>query len=292
MNFISRFIAKQKDPEGFKNSIFLEKCNKIVPPLIPVPDKTEYHFKHSGNSGDIIYAIPVMLAIAKGKPIHLHLNIDQKVSYGKSPHPLGNVMLNKKMVDMLQPLLLSQPGFATCDIWVGQEVDVDLDYIRKYPFLLNRGNIARWYFLVFGEFFELNNPWIQVEPNPELNCAILVARSQRYQAPGIQYDFIKKFPEVYFIGVEAEFDDMKKSIPNLQYKPVKDFLEMAQLIAGSKLFIGNQSFPFSLAEGMKANRLLEWYFQTPNVIIEGKNGFDFCFQPNFEKLVSERYTLI
>ena len=287
MNFISRFIDKQKDPEGFKNKVFLEKINRIEFPKIL--DKAAYHFKHSGNCGDIIYAIPAMQAIAKGRPIHLHLNIDQHAGYGKSPHPLGNVMLNKKMADMLQPLLLSQPNFKTCDIWNGQEIDVDLDYIRKYPFLLNRGNIARWYFLIFGEFYELDKPWLQLTPDAGMNNSILVARSQRYHAPGIQYDFLKKYENIYFIGVEAEFEEMQLTVPHIQYKPVTDFLEMAQLIAGSKLFIGNQSFPYSLAEAMKVNRLLEWYFQTPNVIVEGKNGFDFCFQPNFEKLVDERY---
>ncbi|MEO7531784.1 MAG: hypothetical protein ABIS69_10245 [Sediminibacterium sp.] len=288
MNFISRFIAKQKDPEGFKNEAFLEKINRVSFPY--VADKAEYHFKHSGNCGDIIYALPAMQAIAKGRPIHLHLNIDQYASYGKSPHPLGNVMLNKKMVNMLQPLLLCQANFKTCDIWNGQDIDVDLDYIRKYPFLLNRGNIARWYFLVFGVFYELDKPWLQATPDESMCNAILVARSQRYHAPGIRYDFLQKYEQVYFIGVEAEFKEMQRAVPHIQYKPVSDFLEMAQLIAGSKLFIGNQSFPYSLAEAMKVNRLLEWYFQTPNVIVEGKNGFDFCLQPNFQKLVEERFS--
>jgi hypothetical protein len=290
MNFLTRFFDKQKDPEGFKNKIFLEKIRKITPPQVPVPTLDEYHFKHSGNCGDIIYAMPTMLAIAKGKPIHLHLNIDTKASYGKSPHPLGNVMLNRKMVEMLQPLLLAQPGFATCDIWAGQHIDVDLDYIRTYPFLLNRGNIARWYFLVFGEYFDLGLPWLKVVPDKSVENAIVIARSQRYHAPGIQYEFLKKYEKIFFIGVDAEYEEIKKAIPHIQYRPVSNFLDMAQLIAGSGLFIGNQSFPFSLAEAMKVNRLLEWYFQTPNVIIEGGNGFDFCFQPNFEKLVGERYS--
>ena len=82
---------------------------------------------------------------------------------------------------------------------------------------------------------------------------------------------------------------MKTQIPALQFYKVNNFLEMATIIAGSKLFIGNQSFPFSLAEGLKANRLLEVYFQCPNVIPTGNNGFNFCFQPQFEQLVKDRY---
>jgi ADP-heptose:LPS heptosyltransferase len=82
---------------------------------------------------------------------------------------------------------------------------------------------------------------------------------------------------------------MKKKIPHLIYRPVRDFLEMASVIAGAKLFIGNQSFPFSLAEALKANRLLEVYFECPNVTVYGENGFDFSFQPQFEKLIRMRY---
>ena len=82
---------------------------------------------------------------------------------------------------------------------------------------------------------------------------------------------------------------MKKMVPQIRHRPVKDFLEMASVIAGAKLFIGNQSFPFSLAEALKVNRLLEVHFQCPNVTVYGDKGFDFCFQPQFEELVKLRY---
>lgn len=289
MSFIQRFFEKQKDPEGFKSKVFLQKVERLGFPRIPLPDKAEYHFKHSGNVGDIIYSIPVVKAIAGDCPVHLHLQVDRKVSYGKNIHPLGNVMLNEKMVSMLKPLILSQPGFATCDRWNGEPIDIDLDDIRKYPFLLNRGSIARWYFLIFGKYFDLHDSWLSVVPDNHFADAIVIARSQRYHAPGIRYNFFDKYPKIYFTGTEEEFAEMKKEIPDLQYRPVNDFLELARIIAGSRLFIGNQSFPYSLSEAMKINRLLEWYFQTPNVVVEGDNGFDFCFQDNFCQLVADRY---
>ncbi|NCI45449.1 hypothetical protein [Sediminibacterium soli] len=289
MNSVSRFLQKQKDPEKYKSDRFLRKAGAIRFPGLPADEKAEIHFKHSGNCGDIIYAIPAMLAIAKGRPVHLHLNINQPGNYGRNKHPLGNVMLNEKMAEMLRPLLLSQAGVKTCDTWSGQEIDVDLDYIRKYPFMLNRGNIARWYFLVFGVFFDLSQPWLDVSHGTGLEKTIIVARSQRYHAPGIRYDFLNAYDDVRFVGIEAEYEDIRKQVSNIRYCPVNNFLELARIIAGSGLFIGNQSFPFSIAEAIKANRLLEWYFQTPNVNVQGPGGFDFCFQENFERLVRERY---
>jgi hypothetical protein len=59
------------------------------------------------------------------------------------------------------------------------------------------------------------------------------------------------------------------------------------VIAGGRFFIGNQSFPFSIAESLKVKRLLEVYYLAPNVTVYGNKGFDFCAQPQFEKLVSD-----
>jgi hypothetical protein len=80
---------------------------------------------------------------------------------------------------------------------------------------------------------------------------------------------------------------MKKAIPHLKYHSVNDFLEFAQIIAGCKFFIGNQSFPFAVAEALKIKRALEVCFECPNVIPEGKDGYDFCYQPQFEKIVRQ-----
>jgi hypothetical protein len=80
---------------------------------------------------------------------------------------------------------------------------------------------------------------------------------------------------------------MKKVIPNLKHIKVLNALDLAQTIAGCKFFIGNQSFSFAVAEAIKVKRVLEVCYETPNVIPEGQNGYDFCFQPQFEKIVMD-----
>ena len=288
---LAKMLLKAKDVESFKNYKFLQQLTKAPQPInLDVPQKAAYHFKHSGNAGDIIYALPAIYALAGKSNIHLHLNPGQPGRYGKKPHPLGNLMLNEKMIQLLQPLLLAQKNIVECTVYQPQQaIDFDLDLIRRYPFPLNRGNISRWYFHLFAINADLGQPWLSVVPDTGMNEYIVVARSQRYQAPGIDYSFLKGFQKVLFIGVEAELKEMQQLVPTIEYRPVKDFLEMAQVIAGSKLFIGNQSFPFSIAEGLKIKRLLEVYHLSPNVNVEGLNGFDFCYQPQFEKLVQKLY---
>ena len=61
---------------------------------------------------------------------------------------------------------------------------------------------------------------------------------------------------------------------------------MAQVISGCKMFIGNQSFPFSIAEALKTKRVLEVFPQCPNVIVEGADAYDFCYQEQFEKIIN------
>ncbi|MDD5275005.1 MAG: hypothetical protein PHR16_02860 [Methylovulum sp.] len=269
-------------------------CDRLLhlkePANLNVPKKNGYSFKHSGNSGDIIYALPAIYSLASQAPITLYLHLNQPTNYSKTfKHPLGNVMLNKSMFERLQPLLLAQPGITSCTAYADQSVDYNLDIIRDYPFPLSYGNIARWYFLTFAINADLGKPWLYVQANPEVKDYVVIARSQRYHAPNIDYSFLATYENILFVGLPEEFADMRAMIPKIEYQPVDNFLELAEIIAGCKFFIGNQSFPFSIAEALKVKRLLEVCFQCPNVSVEGINGFDFCYQPQFEKIVEKLY---
>jgi hypothetical protein len=290
MNVLQRSLFKLRDPVGYKHWKFLHKLSSVSQPEVDLAPRAEWHFKHSGNAGDIIYTIPSMLALAKGAPIHLHLAIDQPIKMAKGTyHPLGGVMLNSRMVELLKPLLLAHPQIRSCNVWDGRAVDVDFDIFRQYPLLFDRGNIARWSMLIWGLNWDLTQPWLFAEPDESVKDAIVIARSHRYQMPGIDYSFLNAYPELLFVGLPEEFEAMKQVLPGLRHRPTGNFLELAQVIAGSRLFIGNQSFPFSVAEGLKTLRLLENYYRIPNVIVYGDKGFDFSFQKPFEKLVRDLY---
>ena len=57
---------------------------------------------------------------------------------------------------------------------------------------------------------------------------------------------------------------------------------MAEIINSCKIFIGNLSFGYTLAEGLKKPRLLESGLNFPLIYPNGKNAFDFYFQEHFE----------
>ena len=82
----------------------------------------------------------------------------------------------------------------------------------------------------------------------------------------------------------GKVEDLKKQIPNLKHYESENFLEIAQIIKSSKMFIGNSSSGYSTAEALKIPRLLEASPDFPVVQPIGNNAFDFYFQTHFENL--------
>ena len=241
-------------------------------------------FVHSGNAGDIIYSLPAVWKLSKNGKAQFYLKANQPHEQKFDFHPLGNVMLNDKVIAMLTPLLRYQPRMASVETYNSQPVDYSLDDFRRYHYFLG-ASIVRWYFTVYGISHDTSKPWLAAPKDERYKNTVIIARSHRYRSPLIDYSFLKQYPDKIFVGVPQEYEDMKAMLPDLEYKPVSDFLEMATIINSCRLFIGNQSFPFSVAEALKVNRLLEVYYKVPNVIVEGRGGNDFIYQPQFEHSV-------
>jgi hypothetical protein len=243
--------------------------------------------KHSGNAGDILYSLPAIRQAcynANDKAI-LYLHIDQPANYAQGfVHPLGNVMLNKYMATMLKPLLKQCLFIEDVLIYNGQKIDYDLDKFRQIGLNLGAGNISRWYFQAFPELTcDLVQPTIEMQLSRILNETIVINRTERYQNGQIDYSILNQYSNPkYFVGTEHEYHLMSKIVKNLQYQEVSNFYELADLINNCKVFIGNQSMNFAIAEQLKSNRILETYFGCPNVIPCGGRAFDIFNQEGFE----------
>lgn len=281
----TEFDVAQKEARWLKG---LATAPDIIgnPPHI---EGDEVNFSHSGHTGDVVYGMPAMFALAKGRKINLYLRLHQPVTdfTKKMRHPNGNIMLNEKSVELFTPLMLQQPGINIFKALENETVHYDLSIFKPFPFDLRMASITRYFLLTYGVGADLSKPWLHVTPDESYRDAIVLARSSRYHSPGITHTFLQKYPRLVFVGLPDEYEVMKQQLPTLVYKPTRDFLELASVIAGSRLFIGNQSFPFALAEAMKAKRMLEVFYQSPNVMAEGPGGYMFCYQPQFKKLVSD-----
>jgi hypothetical protein len=191
-------------------------------------------------------------------------------------------MLNDKMGAMLRRLLLATDFIKEVEVYENQPVDYDLDRFRAQSINLSQGNISRWYSNIINLPIDLTTPWLKAKPMPV--SRLVVARSERYHSEYLDYSFLSEFNPM-FIGIEKEFDIMAKVIKGLEYMPVDNFYHMAQIIAGSKMFVGNQSLPYAIAEGLKVPRVLEVCWYAGNVIPCGGNCIEAYTQRTFKKFV-------
>ncbi len=86
--------------------------------------------------------------------------------------------------------------------------------------------------------------------------------------------FIKDFgPVMAFVGIRKEYDAFIQEFNyEIPFYETVNFLELAQLIAGCDLFIGNQSSPNAINEGLKHQNIQVVCDECPNCLFMRLNA--------------------
>jgi ubiquinone/menaquinone biosynthesis C-methylase UbiE len=134
---------------------------------------------------------------------------------------------------------------------------------------------------------ECETTWLTVD-RPKLlpDYPVLIHRSARWRNSSFPWDAVMKRHghQAIFVGLEDEYEEFVKTWGNVPYRPTNNFLELARLIAGCKLYIGNQSLPYAICEGLKQTSVLEVWPEGPNCLFHRKNavyGYSkFVYIPN------------
>jgi len=253
-------------------------------------------FLHNGSIGDVIASVPGMKEVYRRtkKKITLYLFKDQKATYYTGAmHPTKSaggdmVLLNETVIKMLMPLLKAQPCFKDVKIWDGEIVNVNLNDIRTTNVGMPNFCLSRWYFYVFPEMScDLSKKWLVVPPSTK-NLAkgkIIISRTERYNNPNIDYSFLHPYQnDILFAGTELEYVIFmhRFNLKNIKRLVIKDFLELAQAIQQSKFHISNQTMAFQISQGIKHPRIVELCEFAPNVLVIGKDAYDFLSQEGLE----------
>lgn len=256
-----------------------------------------FSVRHSFPGGDLLSLLPGLRQIYRNtgkKPIiYQRVNLSYGESSGAYPgavYSIKNekdapVTMNMAFFEALKPLLLSQDYIEDFKVWDGEAVHVDMDILRQQDTTMCYGSINRWPFYIWPDMAcDLSEQSIRVSPVDGYSDKILINRTERYTNMLIDYSFLKKYEgKVLFIGLPKEHEifceQNRINIPHLQ---LPDFLELARAISCCKLYIGNQSALFQVAEHMKINRILEVFKPMPNVIGSGKGFYDFLHQNSLE----------
>ena len=228
-------------------------------------------FKHSGTFGDLIYGLSVVKKMGGGTLAIAMNNIENCVAqYGYRPDevdPMHRGRFTDSDYQLLSPLLTRQSYIHTIQKWERgwQEPDIDLDRFRGVLFRGFEGNYVEAYHRTFALPFTAdmyNETWLEADANKI--APIVINRTFRYRCPNgtgswqnlLEQANIKQ--NGIFVGTTAEHEDFEKSTGfNVTYYPIKDFKELADIIAGADLFMGNQSAAYSIAMGLGKSSVLE-----------------------------------
>lgn len=195
-------------------------------------------FRHSGSMGDIIYSLPAIQA--KGG---------------------GILYLSKKLhFDNLKRLLEIQPYIQEVREGIPDEGTdfIDMDDYRDVYDSHRDWNLIKCHAELLGVKVNYQKPWLYKIKSKHYSD-VIVNKTFHYSGEGIDYKILKDY-DFAFIGNSEEYSSFFKQFCDIDYLDrviCSDALEIAQYIAGSKVFVGNQSLCFAIAEGLKHTRFLE-----------------------------------
>ncbi|WP_417428483.1 hypothetical protein [Halpernia sp.] len=299
--FFKKYFYKYTNKEKYRNlkeeirfanrksKLTSDFYNKISEIQKNIKEEKTLNFKHSGHIGDVMYALPVIQELSKTHTCNLVIQVNKPTSYAHK-HTSGNVYINEKLFSKFLPLLDNIKYLNKVKKLENQKIHIDLDLFREFPFQLNFITV-RWFSQLTAVFPDFSKPCLEVEPHSSIKNKVVIIRTFRARNSFVDYSFLKNYDDLLFVGLPDEYEDLKKSVPNLEFYDVKDFLELAQMIKASRFYLGNQSFGFAVAECLKVPRLLEAYADFPVVHPIGGNGADFYFQQHFEELFDTFYKL-
>lgn len=219
-------------------------------------------FSHSGDLGDILYSLPTVRALGGG-----HLILTNRVN--------TRAQMSLRSFNNLAPLLRCQPYLAKVSYCITPPtVDYDLDQFRAYwaNNLCYGKSIAYFHAKTFGMDINLDTePWLFVDKSRSVYTPFVVfARSTRYRSPDFPWKTVynEYRKEAVFIGTHDEWLDFCTAVGPVKHYPTPDLREMARIIAACALFVGNQSCPYAIAEGLKKPVIQEVHVEDPNCLFK------------------------
>lgn len=118
-----------------------------------------------------------------------------------------------------------------------------------------------------------SDPWLMAIRSPASIGRTVIARSPRYHNPGFPWNAVlSKHRNALFVGLRSEHEEFIRTVGRVDFQPTNNLLELAEVINGANLFVGNQSCPFWIAAGLGVPLIQESWPHSPNSQIPRKNA--------------------
>lgn len=219
-------------------------------------------FLHSGDRGDLFYSLPVIRDNGPGK---LYV-ADKPWTRPITP-----------WIDSARLLLESQSYISSLEVHASQPIDHDFSTFRGIGHYRGR-TICELHFIWVRLRCDQNMPWLTVEPDSRSSGRIVIGRTPRYNNPHFPWKgIVETFGnDLMFIGLPEEHQAFCQQFGEVEYCPTDNLLEVASLIEGSDIYIGNQSCPYAICEGLKHRSIQETHLQIWDCIYPRTNAL-YCF---------------
>lgn len=241
---------------------------------------------HSGNAGDVVYSLPAVKQLGAE---HFIMNVSNSPGFGarfldeKTALSFISLLLEQPYIKRASIVFMNNPfppyfktengilmvtplpleymdGFLT-------EVDFILDKFRLTD--TNNNHLTLCYAQPFGININSTEKWLFADEKKEKERKeggketeaprrIVLALTPRYRSKN--KDFWAAVLEgfngnIIAAGLQNDFECVSGITDN--FITCADFLELANIINGADLFIGNPSLAYAIAEGLKVPRIVE-----------------------------------
>lgn len=241
-------------------------------------------FKHSGDLGDIIYALPAIKLLGGGT-LCLDITGGEDEPICKAQCIDGKTKFNQTSFNFVKPLIESQPYIDSVRIYKkGEHIDYNLNKFRyKFADPNSRSktkNLLDLHLDAFGlPEWNPNDSWLTIENPIKLDRSTLVSRSPRMQSnfPWFQCQKFKFRDKAIFIGLPKEHEIFEYTFDiKIPHHSVKDALELARVIAGCKAFVANSTFTLSVAIGLGNIPIVQEVEKNfPTTVFQGKLNMNY-----------------
>lgn len=179
---------------------------------------------------------------------------------------------------LITPVMELQPYVKSITLSNTAKYDIDTtDFRRRFhnrSSTLLGAQISEVERIMGGSISRDTSPWLSgIDPHSYSYDRIIVARSYRYRNLSFPWkELVKNLgDQMLFVGTRDEHKDFENNFGWVEHFITKDLLEVGQLIAGAKLFIGNQSGPHSIAMGMGVSIVQETSPVVPDCVFKRDN---------------------
>jgi hypothetical protein len=223
-------------------------------------------FYHCGDLGDIIYSLKAIQLYGGGK-----LVLGPKC-YSKFP---PRSPISKEVFKLLQPLLdqqfyLDSVAFSEgWDDWTYDLNDFRTLWNECQRLQINPGTLCRAHCFFLGvEPLWNEEPWLVAETNRL--ARFVIHRSPRYREESFPWKaIVDRFrTDLLFVGLPEEHRDFCNMFGRVEYFQPFNFSQMAAVINGADMFIGNQSLPCAIALGLGKRVWQETWLKSPDCVFD------------------------